>query len=84
VKGILALNLVSSPGSGKTSILETSLLNLKDEISLKVTFPQYVILHHPCHNGVGENDYDRVHAHDYDHECVLFHCIRILCTYFTP
>jgi hydrogenase nickel incorporation protein HypB len=35
-KGILALNLVSSPGSGKTSILETSLLNLKDEISLKV------------------------------------------------
>lgn len=35
-KGILALNLVSSPGSGKTSILETSLINLKDEINLKV------------------------------------------------
>lgn len=35
-KGILALNLVSSPGSGKTSILETSLTVLKNEISLKV------------------------------------------------
>ncbi|SFV58806.1 [NiFe] hydrogenase nickel incorporation-associated protein HypB [hydrothermal vent metagenome] len=35
-KGILALNLVSSPGSGKTSILETSLTALKDEVSLKV------------------------------------------------
>ncbi|CAC5822145.1 [NiFe] hydrogenase nickel incorporation-associated protein HypB [uncultured Gammaproteobacteria bacterium] len=35
-KGVLALNLVSSPGSGKTSILETSLIALKDEISLKV------------------------------------------------
>lgn len=35
-KGILALNLVSSPGSGKTSILETSLIALKGEISLKV------------------------------------------------
>ncbi len=35
-KGILALNLVSSPGSGKTSILETSLTVLKDKISLKV------------------------------------------------
>jgi len=35
-KGILALNLVSSPGSGKTSILETSLVKLKDEFSLKV------------------------------------------------
>jgi hydrogenase nickel incorporation protein HypB len=35
-KGILTLNLVSSPGSGKTSILETSLIALKDEMSLKV------------------------------------------------
>ena len=35
-KGILALNLVSSPGSGKTSILETSLVDLKNEFSLKV------------------------------------------------
>lgn len=35
-KGVLALNLVSSPGSGKTSILETSLIELKQKFSLKV------------------------------------------------
>ena len=36
-KNIFALNLVSSPGSGKTSILEKTLTDLKDEI------PFYVI-----------------------------------------
>ena len=36
-KNIFALNLVSSPGSGKTSILERTLKDLKDEI------PFYVI-----------------------------------------
>ncbi len=36
-KNILTLNLVSSPGSGKTSILERTLTDLKDE------FPFYVI-----------------------------------------
>ena len=36
-KNILALNLVSSPGSGKTAILERTLVDLKDEI------PFYVI-----------------------------------------
>jgi hydrogenase nickel incorporation protein HypB len=35
-KGILALNLVSSPGSGKTSILERTLIDLKDEMSFYV------------------------------------------------
>ncbi len=35
-KQILALNLVSSPGSGKTSILERTLKDLKDEISFTV------------------------------------------------
>lgn len=35
-KEILALNLVSSPGSGKTSILERTLKDLKDEISFTV------------------------------------------------
>lgn len=35
-KGMLVVNLVSSPGSGKTSILERSLLELKDEFSLAV------------------------------------------------
>ncbi len=34
--GILALNLVSSPGSGKTTTLETTLKILKKTISLKV------------------------------------------------
>ncbi len=35
-KKILALNLVSSPGSGKTSILERTLKDLKDEINFYV------------------------------------------------
>ena len=35
-KNILALNLVSSPGSGKTSILERTLSDLKKEISFYV------------------------------------------------
>lgn len=35
-KQILALNLVSSPGSGKTSILERTLQDLKEEISFTV------------------------------------------------
>jgi hydrogenase nickel incorporation protein HypB len=33
---VLALNLVSSPGSGKTSILEKTILALKNEISISV------------------------------------------------
>ncbi len=33
---ILALNLVSSPGSGKTTILEKTVLNLKDELLMSV------------------------------------------------
>lgn len=35
-RGILALNLVSSPGSGKTSLLERTLGGLKNEMSLAV------------------------------------------------
>ena len=35
-KQILALNLVSSPGSGKTSILERTLADLKDDLSFSV------------------------------------------------
>ncbi len=35
-KEILALNLVSSPGSGKTSLLEKTLKTLKDEFSISV------------------------------------------------
>ena len=35
-KEIVALNLVSSPGSGKTSILEKTLADLKDEINFSV------------------------------------------------
>lgn len=35
-KEILAMNLVSSPGSGKTSLLEKTLVNLKDEIDFCV------------------------------------------------
>jgi len=35
-KGILALNLVSSPGSGKTSLLERTIADLKDELNLAV------------------------------------------------
>jgi len=35
-KGILALNLVSSPGSGKTSLLERSILHLRDSLDIFV------------------------------------------------
>ncbi len=35
-KNIFALNMVSSPGSGKTSILERTLTHLKDEVSFYV------------------------------------------------
>ncbi|MGV6844693.1 MAG: hydrogenase nickel incorporation protein HypB [Lutibacter sp.] len=35
-KNIMALNLVSSPGSGKTSILERTLSDLKNDLSLSV------------------------------------------------
>ena len=35
-KGIMALNLVSSPGSGKTAILERTLEHLKDDIPIYV------------------------------------------------
>lgn len=35
-KSILALNLVSSPGSGKTSLLERTIQDLKDEIPISV------------------------------------------------
>ncbi len=35
-KGIFTLNLVSSPGSGKTSLLEKTLVDLKDELSFAV------------------------------------------------
>lgn len=35
-KGILVLNLISSPGSGKTSFLERTLRELKDELRMAV------------------------------------------------
>ena len=35
-RGILALNLVSSPGSGKTSLLERTIKDLKSEINISV------------------------------------------------
>ena len=35
-RGVLALNLVSSPGSGKTMLLTRSIADLKDELSLSV------------------------------------------------
>lgn len=35
-RGILALNLVSSPGSGKTSLLTRSIADLTDELSISV------------------------------------------------
>lgn len=35
-KGILALNLVSSPGSGKTSLLERTIADLRGEIPMSV------------------------------------------------
>jgi len=36
VKGILCLNLMSSPGAGKTSLLERTLSDLKDEFRMAV------------------------------------------------
>lgn len=51
-KNILALNLVSSPGSGKTSLLEKTLTDLKDE------FPCYVIEG----DQQTSRDADRIHA----------------------
>src|ERR1700722_15327435 len=35
-KGILLINLVSSPGSGKTSLLEETIRRLKDKITIAV------------------------------------------------
>jgi hydrogenase nickel incorporation protein HypB len=35
-KNILAINLVSSPGSGKTSLLEKTIIELKDELKLNI------------------------------------------------
>ena len=35
-QGILVLNLISSPGSGKTSLLERTLTDLKDEFNMAV------------------------------------------------
>ena len=51
-KNILALNLVSSPGSGKTSLLEKTLSDLKDQ------FPFYVIEG----DQQTSRDADRIHA----------------------
>ena len=51
-KNILALNLVSSPGSGKTSLLERTLTDLKD------LFPFYVIEG----DQQTSRDADRIHA----------------------
>lgn len=51
-KNILALNLVSSPGSGKTSLLERTLTDLKGQ------FPFYVIEG----DQQTSNDADRIHA----------------------
>ena len=51
-KNILALNLVSSPGSGKTSLLERTLIDLKDR------FPFYVIEG----DQQTSRDADRIHA----------------------
>jgi len=53
-KNIVALNLVSSPGSGKTSILERTLADLKDEISFYVIEGDQQTL----------NDADRINALD--------------------
>ncbi len=35
-RGILALNLVSSPGAGKTTLLERTIRDLKDELPISV------------------------------------------------
>lgn len=51
-KNILALNLVSSPGSGKTSLLEKTLIDLKDELGFAVIEGDQQTT----------NDADRIHA----------------------
>lgn len=51
-KNILALNLVSSPGSGKTSLLEKTLIDLKDELEFAVVEGDQQTT----------NDADRIHA----------------------
>jgi hydrogenase nickel incorporation protein HypB len=51
-KNILALNLVSSPGSGKTSLLERTLIDLKGELEFAVIEGDQQTT----------NDADRIHA----------------------
>jgi hydrogenase nickel incorporation protein HypB len=51
-KNILALNLVSSPGSGKTSLLEKTLIDLKDQLAFAVIEGDQQTT----------NDADRIHA----------------------
>lgn len=51
-KNILALNLVSSPGSGKTSLLEKTLIDLKGELNVAVIEGDQQTT----------NDADRIHA----------------------
>lgn len=51
-KNILAMNLVSSPGSGKTSLLERTLIDLKDEMDFAVIEGDQQT----------SNDADRIHA----------------------
>ncbi len=51
-KNILALNLVSSPGSGKTSLLERTLIDLKDKLKFAVIEGDQQTT----------NDADRIHA----------------------
>jgi hydrogenase accessory protein HypB len=51
-KNILALNLVSSPGSGKTSLLERTLIDLKHEVEFAVIEGDQQTT----------NDADRIHA----------------------
>jgi hydrogenase nickel incorporation protein HypB len=51
-KNILAMNLVSSPGSGKTSLLERTLIDLKNEMDFAVIEGDQQTT----------NDADRIHA----------------------
>ncbi len=51
-KGIVALNLVSSPGSGKTTVLERTITDLKKELSISVIEGDQQTL----------NDADRINA----------------------
>lgn len=53
-KNILALNLVSSPGSGKTSLLERTLIDMKGELEFAVIEGDQQTT----------NDADRIHATD--------------------